>query len=375
MAAAAAGAAAAAAVKLGDLAWEAVDEEESKDLRLSRIGGAPAWPPASAAIAPDLLLCRRCAGKLAFLGQLHSSYEASVCRILYLFTCLAPGCGGDERAWRVLRAVVPLAGVAAAGARPSGEAHMGLLPAGDEEDWTCAAAAPQDVELDELLQTRDAAARRAGAGGAAAPRCGTAPAEAVAAATEEVLLGELDRSFAMEGLAPLPPFPLQIYEEPAALQQSTEHELELLARYRASAEHELEAEFADEAAAALEAEADDDEGANKWLLKFQKRLGRSPRQVVRYSWDGRPLWIAQPPPQAENSAWPPPCEHCGGRRVFELQVLPTLLYEVRQRLEGRADLEIEWGTVMVYTCAEDCRGSSGGHARPLPELVLVQPAV
>jgi hypothetical protein len=33
--------------------------------------------------------------------------------------------------------------------------------------------------------------------------------------------------------------------------------------------------------------------------------------------------------------------------------MQRVLRQVRQRLEGRADLEIEWGTVMVYTCAED----------------------
>jgi hypothetical protein len=94
---------------------------------------------------------------------------------------------------------------------------------------------------------------------------------------------------------------------------------------------------ADEAAAALERlvlEAAKDKESwggeefetgsreSKTFRVFQKALGRDPSRVVRYQRDGAPLWISEPPP----SDTPPDCARCGARTVFEMQLLPTLLY-------------------------------------------------
>lgn len=98
----------------------------------------------------------------------------------------------------------------------------------------------------------------------------------------------------------------------------------------------------------------------------------------RYSWNGEPLLMTS---QGPGSI--PPCSACGGKRVFELQLMPALVSLLR--IEGRdkrmtscdnqamnekstkgggqddADLyrnwsseSIEFGTVFVYTCSQGC---------------------
>lgn len=42
------------------------------------------------------------------------------------------------------------------------------------------------------------------------------------------------------------------------------------------------------------------------MLRFAERVARAPWQVIRYAYDGEPLWSASDPPKAEV----PPCV-CG----------------------------------------------------------------
>ena len=104
-----------------------------------------------------------------------------------------------------------------------------------------------------------------------------------------------------------------------------------------------------------------EESENKALLKFQKRLERSPEQVVRYSWRGKPRWVSDTPPTI------PPCVACGAPRgtsralscksfahltVFELQVMPPLPY----LLECAPDA-LDYATAAVFVCSKSCGGA------------------
>lgn len=198
----------------------------------------------------------------------------------------------------------------------------------------------------------------------------------------------------LAGALPLAPqawpcLSLAIYTEPSATTGSDDHENELFERYKMS---ELSAEESGEGDSVAEAipqeefamadvEEDEECGTSggdqgKWLLKLQRRLERSPTQVVRYSWGGEPLWVA-PPPTAfiGGGSSPPPCCRCGAARQFELQLLPSLPDQARwwaacQGAEGEGSWEVEWGTVVVYTCSADCSTEE-----PCEEFVVVQPPV
>eukprot|EP00418_Pyrodinium_bahamense_P044388 CAMPEP_0179209644 /NCGR_PEP_ID=MMETSP0796-20121207/104557_1 /TAXON_ID=73915 /ORGANISM="Pyrodinium bahamense, Strain pbaha01" /LENGTH=380 /DNA_ID=CAMNT_0020914603 /DNA_START=60 /DNA_END=1203 /DNA_ORIENTATION=- len=362
---------------LGDLGRGPLPLEEQRDLCLSRLGGEPAWARLPSAISkvrrPDFVTCARCGRKRGFLGQLFAASETSHCRVLYLFVCPTPTCGADERGWRVLRSVAAegrgdRAGDAFVGAQG---ADSGIDAAGNwEADWAVgsdgnsweagdgggeAAANPTvNAEIERLLLHH---------------ACGGA--KAVSTGSRQPVQDEAEASTWLGECGPLssgaawPCFALTIYAEPPAPPKSGPHELELLERYRRDLGHQEEAE---EAPASVEEAvtrgnesrahaADDDEGVadDRWILV------------------GWPAAVdLQATEEASNPAWPPPCGRCGARRVFEVQLLPTLLYTVRARCpEHFPDAEIEWGTVCVYTCSADCSADD----EPCEEFVVVQPAI
>ncbi|XP_045158815.2 programmed cell death protein 2-like [Mercenaria mercenaria] len=85
---------------------------------------------------------------------------------------------------------------------------------------------------------------------------------------------------------------------------------------------------------------------DKQLRRFKKRISQEPEQVLRYDKGGEPLWIASDPKPEVI----PDCK-CGAKRQFEFQVLPHLLSFMNVDKLGAS---IDWGTLCVYTCSENC---------------------
>ncbi|KAK4685357.1 pre-rRNA-processing protein TSR4, partial [Tremellales sp. Uapishka_1] len=171
--------------------------------------------------------------------------------------------------------------------------------------------------------------------------------------------------------------------------------------------------------------------------RFVRRLGGADggsRQVLRYDFDGIPLPYASTSPlykqlfptATKASAAPdeefdlstlysptniPTCPKCASKRVFELQLVPSLITllrpenlssdgragqdgqkkqvseEERKRLlakiaagEDGEENEMEWGTIMVFGCKNDCVGFSEEYifvhrslAAVLPCLIVIAP--
>jgi pre-rRNA-processing protein TSR4 len=72
-----------------------------------------------------------------------------------------------------------------------------------------------------------------------------------------------------------------------------------------------------------------------------------PKQVLRYSLGGTPLWYSDLNRPVLSV---PPCEGCNSERVYEFQVMPQVLNVV----ESLAD----FGSVYVFSCPQSC--SEGG---------------
>lgn len=98
------------------------------------------------------------------------------------------------------------------------------------------------------------------------------------------------------------------------------------------------------------------------FLKFQDKIRLEPEQVLRYSPSASdtPLWLSLENKDPEV----PSCPHCGADRVFELQILPQLLYYLKpdnmKTPEDEKDpnyLPIEWGTLVIYTCKNSCNSN------------------
>ncbi|KAH9488247.1 programmed cell death protein [Bulinus truncatus] len=87
---------------------------------------------------------------------------------------------------------------------------------------------------------------------------------------------------------------------------------------------------------------------DKIFHKFLKRLQRCPEQVIRYDRGGEPLLISK----TESFQSVSNCSYCGSPKKFELQLLPSLIPWLKT--EMRAHVEVEFGTVMIYTCENNC---------------------
>ncbi|XP_012669778.2 programmed cell death protein 2 isoform X2 [Clupea harengus] len=87
---------------------------------------------------------------------------------------------------------------------------------------------------------------------------------------------------------------------------------------------------------------------SKVVQKFKQRTSVEPHQVLRYERGGSPLWVSsEHKPHEENI---PKCP-CGAKRFFEFQVMPQLLINLKV---DSTDASIDWGTLVVYTCADSC---------------------
>ncbi|NWV74298.1 PDD2L protein, partial [Dasyornis broadbenti] len=98
--------------------------------------------------------------------------------------------------------------------------------------------------------------------------------------------------------------------------------------------------------------------------KFMKRISLCPEQILRYSWGGQPLFITCPPANLDQGI--PACSNCGSSRVFEFQLMPTLV----NMLQSDSDLSVEFGTVIVYTCEKSCWPAN--QQTPLEEFIFIQ---
>ncbi|RMZ88051.1 hypothetical protein DV736_g4714, partial [Chaetothyriales sp. CBS 134916] len=107
---------------------------------------------------------------------------------------------------------------------------------------------------------------------------------------------------------------------------------------------------------------------DKTFQKFSDRVGQNPEQVLRYEYDGQPLLYSGADAVASRFVTPhgktgpargmPRCESCGARRVFEMQLVPGLIFELEKDEPMDLDDGMEWGTIIVGTCASNC-GDAG----------------
>ncbi|KAJ1720128.1 hypothetical protein LPJ53_005203 [Coemansia erecta] len=92
------------------------------------------------------------------------------------------------------------------------------------------------------------------------------------------------------------------------------------------------------------------------FLAFQRRMQAEPAQVLRYARSAAtaaqrtPLLVSDTGAPAPGDV--PACERCGAPREFEMQVMPQMLNHLA--LDAADALSVDWGTLLVYTCARSC---------------------
>jgi len=95
-------------------------------------------------------------------------------------------------------------------------------------------------------------------------------------------------------------------------------------------------------------EVESGQDTDKASEKFNSRVRRDPKQIIRYQRNGEPLLCTF------TSSLPeiPPCPKCGGQRSFEFQVMPQILSIIGLGSEIQGG--VDWGSIYVYTCNRDC---------------------
>uniref|UniRef100_A0A8D2PA83 Programmed cell death protein 2 C-terminal domain-containing protein n=1 Tax=Zosterops lateralis melanops TaxID=1220523 RepID=A0A8D2PA83_ZOSLA len=217
----------------------------------------------------------------------------------------------------------------------------------EAEDWgACDGAEPSASAPLELLGLKEAVSSE-----------DTHP-----AAREEMVM-------AMAGSAPMfQPFYINVVDEQDYMGfLDTDHADKLLKEYQQRECVDLEQMMSESFAGEDGNEKYEKSEVKSWdhtFHKFMKRISMCPEQILRYSWGGQPLFITCPAANLDQGI--PACSNCGSSRVFEFQLMPTLV----SMLQSDSDLSVEFGTVIVYTCERSCWPTN--HQTPLEEFIFVQ---
>jgi len=129
----------------------------------------------------------------------------------------------------------------------------------------------------------------------------------------------------------------------------------------------------DTAGGALEKKLSGKDRTSREELFFLKKLSYEPRQVLRYAYEGKPLWCSKPP-----AVDPLQCNNCGSKRVFEVQLMPALLSYIKannsdvkvqdQHTSNQASFsspntlsldellgnDLDFGVVCIFSCPNSC---------------------
>ena len=81
---------------------------------------------------------------------------------------------------------------------------------------------------------------------------------------------------------------------------------------------------------------------SKLFEKFHSRISQNPSQILRYDLQGIPL-------NTQIIPSIPACP-CGSKRIFEMQLIGTAIYF----LKGLDTDKLDFSTILIYTCKNDC---------------------
>nr|XP_043873614.1 programmed cell death protein 2-like [Solea senegalensis] len=311
----------------------------------NKVGGHPDWSPV---ISPPWPRCGHCGAPLAHVAQIYCPLEASPYhRTLRLFACPGAECCGRAESWRAIRSQSLEAEREPSRSVPAQEAPLSAT------DW-CDSADDWGVEEEGDGWGGGGGVKEEAEAGGAVLSC----------RLQDLSLGEshddvpVFRSF----------FVSVVDESDLRGEDDLDHAQQLLREYESRE---------GVAVGGLDCgEGVGDRGQEKYeksrarhgdaiFSRFMKRISICPQQILRYCRGGRPLFISEPP--ANTAPVVAPCGSCGGSRTFELQLMPALVSQLRRK---DAEAELEFGTVLVYTCTNSCWTEGSGSA--VEEFCYVQ---
>ncbi|XP_041769954.1 programmed cell death protein 2 [Anopheles merus] len=303
----------------------------------SKVGGKPAWLELKHLPKPDDLLCGQCNEPLGFLCQVYAPVEAnenSFHRTLYVFVCLTAACNQSPEpeagTIKVLRSQLPRRNEYYEYDPPDETKESPAIKSPVPLCVVCGCRGPKLCSRCKAVNYCSAAHQRLDWKAVHKSVCCSEEGSTVpACATSSIQFPEFEIITEEEEYEPK----AKLSEEENAKRQLAELE-RLKQEGKAGALDELS-----------EAELDQyssDQVEDKTFDKFKERISADPEQVLRYERGGKPLWLSPKLPQTI-----PPCGWCAGRRVFEFQIMPQLLNSLNSE-------QLDWGTLVCYTCEASC---------------------
>uniref|UniRef100_A0A8C1PNL7 Programmed cell death 2-like n=1 Tax=Cyprinus carpio TaxID=7962 RepID=A0A8C1PNL7_CYPCA len=329
-----------------------IDQKKNTSYRTNKTGDRADLLPVITLQQPTCALCQR---GLSQVVQIYCPLAASPYhRTINVFACTNPQCSGKSESWIVLRSQCLDDDIKSRQNNKTTESAMSRTDWCDEAD---------DWGMDDDEQVEES--------GVQMPNDSTGEGNDVSSRLQDLCIdGDHQSALQPTDVPVFQPFYISVMEETDLDGfHDTDHENELLREYE-----EREGVIVREIQSCGSGEAQEEyekataKHGDEVFTSFMKKISFCPEQVLRYSWDGSPLFITEPP--SGLSQMVPCCAHCGSPRVFEFQLMPALV-SLLGSADTNSDVSLEFGTVLVYTCRNSCWKS--GSAAPVEEFLLVQP--
>uniref|UniRef100_H3C823 Programmed cell death protein 2 C-terminal domain-containing protein n=1 Tax=Tetraodon nigroviridis TaxID=99883 RepID=H3C823_TETNG len=320
------------------------DSKHRPTFLTNKVGGRPDWLPDICRPSPR---CRCCGAPSVHVVQVYCPLDASPYhRNLHLFACPGPECSGRSESWTVLRSqgleAPPAATDWCDGADDWGGGEEQGVP--EEAPAGGGGSSSARSNIISTLSRAGGLGRSPGPGGEAA----------ACRQLQRLRLQEQQAAPVLRSLF------ISVVEESdlGGEDEELRRARQLLEEYERREGAAVGGEETYEKPRARHGDAA--------FSRFLKRISRCPQQILRYCRGGRPLLLSEPPCSPAQTV--PACGACGGSRTFELQLMPALV-GLLQAADGGGG-QVEFGTVLVYTCTASCWGA--GSTGALEEACWVQ---
>ncbi|XP_068656276.1 uncharacterized protein [Aristolochia californica] len=330
------------------------DNYEALDHYTTKIGGLPDWPISETDINPDLLQCAICGKRLCLAAQVYAPIIRNGMKIeertIYIFGCTMPNCGSNPNSWCTLRVQRSCIIV---DTNSSAEDLVPLSPSSSDNWWEVNvmvhSSAEDDDGSEDDLDFQDLGKALSEAA------CLTAHSNRETGQPYHIDNAKMppnkSHTKVQRTNRPVAPcFYIYCQEEPTSTDVGAAcanyQSLSIKDNRRSHVDDQGDEKWDQESY-----EYDRALNADRTYLKFKKRIDANPDQCFRYSYGGRPLLATN------KLGEPGVCGLCGASRHYEMQLMPPLLYFLREAADGSSTPSPEgwdWMTLIVYTCSESC---------------------
>ncbi|XP_058460057.1 programmed cell death protein 2 [Malaya genurostris] len=304
----------------------------------SKVGGKPAWLDLKNIPQPKDLLCDECNEPTIFMCQIYAPLEEKEnCfhRMLFVFVCLKSTCYQPNQCKniKIFRSQLPRKNDYYEYNPPSENAPSDPLPSPVPLCVVCGCRGPQLCSKCKTTNYCGVVHQRIDWKQGHKTACG----QETTSSVSSILFPQYEIVTEPEDMEPV---------KKLSDQESEQIQME---QYRKLVEDGKAGDMENLSESELESYVDQTE--DKYFSKFKKRIATDPDQILRYERGGKPLWLSSVVPETVT-----PCDYCGSARIFECQVMPQLLNSLKNE-------NIDWGSLVIYTCENSCDPPNNGYAR------------